>query len=134
MLQLIAPVVAGKASSFEVTKEATDVFNDRLQAKLTKSVYMSCQSWYRKDMTGKVTASWPGTVSQFWWVLRRPIFRHYHAENGESWNRERKMGLMRRVVTHGLTIAAAASVWWRKEELGGVVVDGMNVLVSMLIH
>ncbi|EGO21875.1 putative monooxygenase [Serpula lacrymans var. lacrymans S7.9] len=62
-LQLIKPVIDGHVSSYEVTSQASDDYNQGLQDKLTRSVFMQCVSWFRTDGTGKVFSPFPGTAT-----------------------------------------------------------------------
>jgi hypothetical protein len=51
-------------------------FNERIQAKLRKSVWSSgCQSWYLKD--GYNATLWPGFTFQYWMQTRALDLRDY---------------------------------------------------------
>lgn len=84
-LQLITPVLRGFARSFEVTPEATNNYNDIIQTRLAKSVFILCSSWYRTGRTGKVFSIFPGPVSLFWWWSRTVTWGHYRTVGGEGW-------------------------------------------------
>lgn len=81
----------GKAKSFEITGEATDKYNDWLQGRLKTSVWTDCMSYYRRDrQLGKIIATFPGPVTLFWWLSRRPEWERYRGEGAEAWERERR--------------------------------------------
>ncbi|KAF9004036.1 hypothetical protein BDQ17DRAFT_472624 [Cyathus striatus] len=77
IIQMIKPVLEGKVSSFEVTTHACESYNEKIQAKLSRSVFIHCVSWYRLGGTGRVTSMFPGPGMLFWWWLRRPRWEHY---------------------------------------------------------
>jgi hypothetical protein len=62
----------------DVREEAQRRYNDRLQARLGKTVWAgSCSSWY-KTRSGKNTTLWPGFTFEFRLRTRRFDARHYH--------------------------------------------------------
>lgn len=88
-LQLIRPVLEGKAKSFEVTAEATDKYNNWLQKRLSTSVWTDCVSYYQ---TGKkVSVTFPGPLTLFWWICRQPKWEKFRGIGSETWERERKV-------------------------------------------
>jgi len=86
-------VLEGKAKSFEVTDEATDKYNDWLQSRLQTSVWTDCVSYYQagRDSKTRIVATFPGPVSLFWWVCRRPRWEMFHGVGAEAWERERRV-------------------------------------------
>ncbi|KAF8888349.1 hypothetical protein BD779DRAFT_1611364 [Infundibulicybe gibba] len=76
IIKLIKPILNEDVLSFEVTNRATDAYNDKIQGRLSKS--------YRTGRNGRVTSIFPGTSTQFWWWLRRPLWKHYIRVGGES--------------------------------------------------
>ncbi|KAL6301962.1 FAD/NAD-P-binding domain-containing protein [Sparassis latifolia] len=84
-IQLVAPVVRGLASSFEVTARACDAYNAWLQAKIAGSDWMLCHSWYRTGGNGKNFGIFPGSILQFWWLLRSPAWGNYTVVGGARW-------------------------------------------------
>jgi hypothetical protein len=60
ILQLIQPILDGKATSVEVKVLPTDEYNAKVQKRLEKSIFVSCTSWYRTGRDGKVTNIFPG--------------------------------------------------------------------------
>jgi hypothetical protein len=90
-LQLIKPVLDGLVSAFTVRGDATDAYNTKLQERLSRSVHSQCYSWQRTGGTGKVFNPFPWAVTLWWWWLRRPIWAHYIAIDGENWAKKRTM-------------------------------------------
>ncbi|EGN98237.1 hypothetical protein SERLA73DRAFT_74465 [Serpula lacrymans var. lacrymans S7.3] len=93
-LQLIKPVLDGLVSSFQVTSEATYIYNKRLEKRLTDSVYSQCSSWQRVDGTGKIYNPFPGPTFLYWWWLRQPNWDHYKAVNAGRWLRQRYLHML----------------------------------------
>ncbi|OBZ66829.1 Baeyer-Villiger monooxygenase [Grifola frondosa] len=91
IMQLIKPLLNGSVASLEVTAEASDAYNDKIQARLAGSMYTYCTSWYLADGTKKIVAPFPGPLILFWWLLRRPVWQDYHAVDAERWMRQRRM-------------------------------------------
>ncbi|ATE58266.1 4-hydroxyacetophenone monooxygenase [Actinosynnema pretiosum] len=62
-----------RATRLEVRADVQREFNDRLHAKLAKSVWNTggCHSWFL-DSTGHNRQSWPGTGTGYWRATRRP--------------------------------------------------------------
>ncbi|TFK40444.1 hypothetical protein BDQ12DRAFT_648979 [Crucibulum laeve] len=85
IIQLVKSIVDGNISSFEVTTKATEAYNDKIQARLSKSVFMHCISWYRLGGEGRVTSMFPGPGMLFWWWLRRPQWNHYMIIGLDRW-------------------------------------------------
>ncbi|TCD68514.1 hypothetical protein EIP91_010570 [Steccherinum ochraceum] len=98
IVQMLKPVLSGDASSFDVTEEATTAWNDALQKRLSTSVWSYCQSWYRVGHTKKITVIWPGNMTEFWWMLRRPIWKDYRAVDAERWERKMRTAKVSRAV------------------------------------
>jgi hypothetical protein len=59
-VKLVQPIIEGKVASFEVTASATDAYNAKIQAMMSRLVWVHCNSWYRVGHTGKVTSVFPG--------------------------------------------------------------------------
>ncbi|KAJ7334911.1 hypothetical protein DFH08DRAFT_749981 [Mycena albidolilacea] len=77
ILKFVKPIVDGLVSSFEVTTEATDAYNDLIQRRLERSVFVECLSWYRTDGEGKVSSIFPGPMLLYGWWVRRPRWSDY---------------------------------------------------------
>ncbi|KAF9564392.1 FAD/NAD(P)-binding domain-containing protein [Agrocybe pediades] len=100
-VQLIRPVVEGKAKSFEITDEATEKYNDWLQNRLQSSVWTDCVSYYQagRDSKTRIIATFPGPVSLFWWFCRSPKWELFRGVGAEAWNRERKQRKLTKIGT-----------------------------------
>jgi hypothetical protein len=58
-------------TAIEPTAEAQRRYNERIDAKMAGTVWMTgCQSWYL-DATGRNATLWPGYVTSYRWRLRR---------------------------------------------------------------
>ena len=73
VMRLLSPIFEGSASSFEATAEASHAFNEKLQVRLQSGIWAQCNSYYRIRSTGKVFGVFPGRLSQWWWLMRRPV-------------------------------------------------------------
>jgi len=62
-------------AALDVKADVAAEFDDALQAKLDRSVWTLCSSWYR-NASGRITNNWPGTVSAY-----RLTTRKWDAEN-----------------------------------------------------
>jgi hypothetical protein len=47
MMRMVKPIIEGKVQSFEVKEPAFNEYNEEIQARLKKSVWMGCNSYYR---------------------------------------------------------------------------------------
>ncbi|MBF6330739.1 flavin-containing monooxygenase [Nocardia transvalensis] len=67
-----------RATRIEVRPEVERAFNDRLHARLSRSVWNSggCDSWFL-DHTGHNRQCWPGTGTSYWWATRTPKRRSF---------------------------------------------------------
>lgn len=61
--QALALVPRGAA--LEVRAEAQAASNAALDARMARTVWTQCASWYRQGHTGRVTRNWPGFVSAY---------------------------------------------------------------------
>ena len=59
-MQLIKPVLDGKASSFEVLPEANEAYVNKVQRMFDDTVFNFCGSWYRVNGTGRNVMIFPG--------------------------------------------------------------------------
>jgi hypothetical protein len=98
-MQLMKPVLEGKAKYFEITSEATDKYNEWLQGRLQDTVWTECMSYYRSDRRlGKIVATFPGPVVLFWWLSRRPVWGRYKAVGADAWEGERRQSVLKKIV------------------------------------
>ncbi|TFK42408.1 hypothetical protein BDQ12DRAFT_273676 [Crucibulum laeve] len=97
-IQLIKPILEGKAKSFAITEKATDEYNTWLQGRLSTSVWTECNSYYQAagNNKSKLIATFPGPVSLFWWITRSPRWELFQAVGAEKWEKQRKMNRVKR--------------------------------------
>ncbi|KAJ7232049.1 hypothetical protein B0H12DRAFT_1029168, partial [Mycena haematopus] len=89
ILQLVKPIVDGLVSSIDVTPRATDAYNDLIHARLSRSVFMECLSWYRTGGVGKVSSIFPGPMFLYGWWIRRPRWEDYNVKaTTDQWERK----------------------------------------------
>ncbi|OAX42852.1 FAD/NAD(P)-binding domain-containing protein [Rhizopogon vinicolor AM-OR11-026] len=88
ILQLVEPVINGSASSFSVKAAPTDAYNAKVQERISRSVFVHCNSWARTNGTGKVFNPFPWAVTLWWWWLRKPNWAHFMAVGAEKWARK----------------------------------------------
>ena len=70
------------ATSFDVRPEVQQRYNERLQAKMPGTVWLSgCASWYL-DAAGRNVTTWPGSTVRFRHRLRRFDARAYELRTG----------------------------------------------------
>src|SRR6266849_2995036 len=87
-MQLIKPILTGVVRSFAVCEDASSKYNSWLQKRLAGTVWNYCNSYYRRESAkGKIFATFPGPVSLFWWLARRPRYSDYEIVGGEGWQR-----------------------------------------------
>ncbi|KAF8265945.1 FAD/NAD(P)-binding domain-containing protein [Lactarius quietus] len=80
-----APYPCGDVRSVAVREEASAKYNSWLQARLARSVWNFCDSYYRRSgENGKITVTFPGPVSLFWWFARKPRCSDYEVVGGEE--------------------------------------------------
>lgn len=77
-LRIIRPLLEGKGTVVEVTREAEQDYVDRLQEDMQKTVWFTgCTSWYLKDTKdGKKWngSTWPYSQAYFWYRCLFPNF------------------------------------------------------------
>lgn len=89
IIQFVKPILDGLVSTFDVTTHATDVYNDLIQLRLARSVFVGCQSWYRTGREGKVSSIFPGPMMLYGWWLRRPRWDDYKVKaTTDQWERK----------------------------------------------
>ncbi|KZT37983.1 FAD/NAD(P)-binding domain-containing protein [Sistotremastrum suecicum HHB10207 ss-3] len=113
ILKMVKPVLDGDASSFEVSAEASEAYNRDLQERLSRTVWTDCRSFYRSGgrHDGKVVATFPGTLTQFWWLTRSVRWEDYIGVNAESWMEKRKRGSVGRITLMSMVTALCLMLW-----------------------
>ena len=69
-------VRAGNHRWIDVRPEVLRKHNERLQARLGRSVWSQCHSWYRLD-NGRVFALFPGFTREYVQAVRQPDLADY---------------------------------------------------------
>lgn len=112
-MQLVKPILAGAVRSFAVREEASSKYNSWLQKRLVGTVWNYCNSYYRRESAkGKIFATFPGPVSLFWWLARRPRYADYEVVGGDGWQgRERQRDLIFKSLKLICTLVVVGRVW-----------------------
>ncbi|PPQ72534.1 hypothetical protein CVT26_004012 [Gymnopilus dilepis] len=116
MMQLIKPVLDGKASSFEVLPEANEAYVNKVQRMFDDTVFNFCGSWYRVNGTGRNVMIFPGSAIKFWWWCRSVVWDHYKVVGPDG--KQTKEFARKLSSSSGLTaLTCAATVfaavaWW----------------------
>lgn len=84
ILKMIKPVLSKQVSAFNVKHAPTNEYNEKIHARLGKSVFMGCSSWYRRGGNGKVSSIFPGAGSVFYLWLRRVKWSDYEVIGGRG--------------------------------------------------
>ncbi|KAJ7612176.1 hypothetical protein FB45DRAFT_843471 [Roridomyces roridus] len=77
IMQFVKPLLTKAVTSFEVTHAATNKYDATIQRMLSRSVFVTCNSWYRVGGTGKNTSIFPGPGMLFWWWTRQARWSDY---------------------------------------------------------
>ncbi|KAF7353949.1 hypothetical protein MVEN_01081300 [Mycena venus] len=88
IIQFVKPIINGLVSTVDVTPRATDAYNDLIHARLARSVFVECVSWYRSGGEGKVSSIFPGPMMLYGWWVRRPKWEDYNVKATERWERK----------------------------------------------
>jgi hypothetical protein len=75
-------------STFTVTPRATDAYNEVIHARLARSVFVECVSWYRTGGEGKVSSIFPGPMMLYGWWMREPRWSDYKVQATAKWDRK----------------------------------------------
>jgi len=129
ILKFVKPILRGVVSSFEVTPAATDRYDARIQEMLSRSVHVSCTSWYRTGEDGRVSSVFPGPGMLLWWWIRRVHWGDYRVDAASTsrWNgvvRRRKVGrlvMWALYVLLSLAVVLGATRGW-----SGMVTDALR--------
>ena len=69
VMRCIAALRSAACTGVEVEPAATGEYNKRLQARLARTVWNGCASWYL-DRHGRNTSNWPGFSFSYRWLAR----------------------------------------------------------------
>ncbi|KAI8061414.1 putative flavoprotein [Gongronella butleri] len=76
-VQCVKTAQKKRLAYIEPKAEAAEQFTKALHASLKGTAWLSgCESWYLRD--GVPASVWGGTVTSFWWMLKRFNFQDYH--------------------------------------------------------
>jgi cation diffusion facilitator CzcD-associated flavoprotein CzcO len=64
VLQILQEIAAGRVSCVDIRRNVAERFDAEVQQRLSRSVWSSCQSWYRED-NGRISTNWPGLVWEY---------------------------------------------------------------------
>ncbi|KDR75986.1 hypothetical protein GALMADRAFT_139748 [Galerina marginata CBS 339.88] len=112
MMQLIKPVLERKFLSFDVTPEANNRYNTKLQGMFKDSVFTFCGSWYRAGGSGKNVMVFPSTMILFWWWCRSVVWSDYQVigPNGRQMKDVSTLGANSKLVAAAYTAVSCAVV------------------------
>ncbi|KAG6867011.1 hypothetical protein C0991_003927 [Blastosporella zonata] len=113
-IQLIRPILEGKAKSFEVREEASDKYNTWLQNRLSRSVWTECNSYYQQGEQKKIVATFPGPVGLFWWLTLWPRWNEFIGVGAGAWEKEQRPKKWAQVLAGLLILVSAGVVGLRK--------------------
>ncbi|MBD7958117.1 NAD(P)/FAD-dependent oxidoreductase [Microbacterium sp. Sa4CUA7] len=58
-------MVSSGARTLEATPAAEQAWDDEVQTRLAGTAWVSCDSWYRHPVTGRITSNWPGGTNRY---------------------------------------------------------------------
>ncbi|KAF8077841.1 hypothetical protein FPV67DRAFT_1463188 [Lyophyllum atratum] len=124
-LQLIKPILEGKAKSFEVREDATDKYNTWLQSRLSRSVWTDCNSYYQVggNKQTKLIAPFPGPVGLLWWLARSCA--------ADAWEKQRRRATFKKrgVLAGLLMLATGVGLWLH----GGPILELLKRVLSSVV-
>ncbi|KAJ7740448.1 hypothetical protein DFH07DRAFT_1064204 [Mycena maculata] len=114
ILKFVKPILDGTVSAFDVTSRATDAYNTLIHARLARSVFVGCVSWYRKGGEGKVSMIFPGPMMLYGWWLRKPRWGDYTVTATDRWERKLRWERWKDLVnpTYYLAVLIGFVVLW----------------------
>ncbi|KXN83416.1 4-hydroxyacetophenone monooxygenase [Leucoagaricus sp. SymC.cos] len=115
IIKLIKPILDHQVVTVEVKHEATDTYNEKIQARLSTSVFTNCVSWYRVDGTGKISNIFPGAATLFWLWLRKVKWQDYTGLGLQEWlhrRQRKKLNRLLKWITLMLVLVVGATFVW----------------------
>ncbi|KAI8141363.1 hypothetical protein BJV82DRAFT_714940 [Fennellomyces sp. T-0311] len=77
VMKCIKTMKKNNIAAIEPKKSAQEEFTAQVQRGFEGTVWKGgCKSWYMNER-GEISVLWNGTVSAFWWMLRRPNFKDF---------------------------------------------------------
>lgn len=85
MVKLLKPIFRGEISAVAPKEDAEEIYNEKIQKKLQNTVWNSdgCTSFY-KNKAGKITVTYPGTMTAFWWETLWPTWKDFELVKAKS--------------------------------------------------
>lgn len=93
IVQLIQPIIQRKVKSVEVTAAAYKDWNDWIDKRIAKSIFLDCHSYFRHNGTGKVDVIYPGSTLRLIWQTRSPQWNHFRVTGSSDWVRTQQRNL-----------------------------------------
>jgi hypothetical protein len=112
---MIVPVLEGRVKSFEIRPEVHLSYNDWLQKRLTGTVWNKCSSYYQVDgkLGSRITATFPGTVTRFWWIAKTHSWKNWKVVGGDDgWLRDQKLRKFKIWAAFAMLAGAYVGVWY----------------------
>ncbi|KZM74943.1 flavin-containing monooxygenase [Nocardia terpenica] len=75
--QLIEHLAAHRNCYLDIRREVEQRYDDEIQHRLQHTAWTGCASWYR-NTNGRVTANWPGTVTEYHRRTRTADLSDFH--------------------------------------------------------
>jgi hypothetical protein len=133
IIQMIKPILESKARSFAVKVQPTIKYNEWLQGRLQNSVWSTCISWYRQSQSQKNVSTFPGPLTWYWWMLRRPVWEDFTAEGANKWKTElARKRIVRKLISFVATVTVVGFGLMRQSpEFKKTVLEHVQKLVVM---
>ncbi|KAG1803701.1 uncharacterized protein HD556DRAFT_601541 [Suillus plorans] len=113
ILKLMKPIINGKAKSLQVTQKATTYYNTWIQKRMESTVFFSCFSYYRGDNQAgaKNLATFPGMMSLYWWIMRKPRWDDFKVVGGEQWFYQQRKAALTNYALVGLMVSIVGYIF-----------------------
>ncbi|KAL4799460.1 FAD/NAD(P)-binding domain-containing protein [Aspergillus venezuelensis] len=86
--RLLLKLTRQSAKSFNIHPTVQADFDTHTQSYMQEMVWSGpCRSWFKNNVTGKVTALWPGSSLHYMQILAEDRWEDYEWVYGERWNR-----------------------------------------------
>lgn len=85
IISCIKALVEHGVATISVKPDTMTAFNERLQRRLSGSVWATgCSNWY-KTASGRITNNWSGPAIRYWWQTRRLDLDEYEMFGSRNW-------------------------------------------------
>jgi len=128
ILKLLKPIIDGKAKSLEVTQKATTCYNTWIRKRMKSTIFFDCFSYYRGDSRegARNVATFPGMMTLFWWITRKPCWDDFKVVGGERWLcQRRKVELIVKfaLIATPVILTAVSIIGYNFSSLGILIVE-----------